>query len=160
MVGTVDIRRGEPADAGAIHALVHAAYAKWVPVVGRLPLPMQVDYAQALLRHRFDLLQADGTLAALIETVPEGDYLLIVNVAVHPDVQGRGYGVRLLRLAEEQATAADLSGVRLYTSRRLGENLRLYASLGYRVEREEAYTGPGAREGDIMVYMAKGLGHR
>ena len=156
MVETVDVRRGEPADAEAIGALVHAAYAKWMPVIGRLPTPMQADYAQAVLRHRFDLLDVGGDLAALIETMPEADHLLIVNVAVRPAFQGRGFGVRLLRLAEDIATAAGLSTLRLYTNKHYAANLRLYASLGYRAEREEPYAGAGkTRADDIVVHMAK-----
>lgn len=45
---------------------------------------MRVDYAQAIAKHRFDLLYDGGVLAALIETVPDGEYLLIENVAVAP----------------------------------------------------------------------------
>jgi ribosomal protein S18 acetylase RimI-like enzyme len=33
-----------------------------------------------------------GALIGLIETVPQDDELLIVNVAVAPEQQGQGYG--------------------------------------------------------------------
>ncbi|MGH1589897.1 hypothetical protein ACRBEV_18120 [Methylobacterium phyllosphaerae] len=35
----VAVRRGVPADVAAIRALVAAAYTKWIPVIGRLPIP-------------------------------------------------------------------------------------------------------------------------
>ena len=153
------MRRAGPGDAQAIRALVHEAYAKWIPLIGRLPTPMQADYVQAVLRHRFDLLDVGDDLAALIETVPEAGHLMIVNVAVHPAFQGRGFGVRLLRLAEDIAAAAGLSTLRLYTNKHYAANLRLYASLGYRAEREEPYAGPGkTRADDIVVHMAKRIG--
>ena len=76
------MRQAVPGDAGAIRALTRAAYAKWVPVIGREPLPMVADYEAAVGKHRFDLLYVDGVLAALIETVPKDDHLLIENVAV------------------------------------------------------------------------------
>ncbi len=147
----VTIRLATEADTGAIQALTHAAYAKWVEVAGRLPLPMTVDYAQALREHRFDLLHAGETLAALIETTPADDQLLIVNVAVHPDFQGRGFGVQLLKLAEDLADRAKLRGTRLYTNRLFEPNIRLYAQLGYRIDREEAL--PHA----VVVHMSKSL---
>lgn len=134
----VSMRLAGPADAAAIAALTREAYAKWVPVAGREPWPMTVDYADALTRHRFDLLFAGGELAALIETLPEGDELLIENVAVRPAFQRRGFGRRLLKLAEDLAAAAGLKGTRLYTNKLFDENVRLYASLGYTIEREEA----------------------
>ena len=38
---------------------------------------MTAEYADAVRKHRFDLLYVQGTLAALIETVPEADHLLV-----------------------------------------------------------------------------------
>lgn len=138
-------------DAEAIGALTREAYAKWVGLIGREPLPMTVDYAQALTHHRFDLLSVGGELAALIETLVEDEALLIVNVAVRPSCQGRGYGVRLLHFAEDLAREAGLNRTRLYTNQRFTENLRLYASLGYQVDREEALNG------GVAVHMSKVL---
>lgn len=138
-------------DAEAIGALTREAYAKWVSLIGREPLPMTVDYAQALTKHRFDLLSVGDELAALIETLTEDDCLLIVNVAVRPSFQGRGYGVRLLTLAEDLAREAGLNRTRLYTNQRFAENLQLYASLGYRVDREEALNG------GVAVHMSMAL---
>lgn len=148
----VVLRRAGPADAAAIAAVTHQAYAKWIPVIGRKPLPMSVDYARAVLDHRFDLAEAGGTLAALIETTPEADALLIVNVAVRPAFQGRGLGVRLLSLAEALAAEAGLAATRLYTHQKFEANVRLYASLGYAVEREERLG-----DGGVAVHMVKRL---
>ncbi len=145
----VSLRVAREEDADAIRALTREAYAKWVDVIGREPLPMKVDYSDAVRKHRFDLLHVGDRLAALIETVPEGDFLLIENVAVLPAFQGRGFGRRLLKLAEELATSSDLAGVRLYTNKLFVRNIRLYEALGYRVEREEPHNG------GIAVYMMK-----
>lgn len=135
------LRTAGPADAAAIHDLVQAAYARWLPIAARPPLPMTADYDAAVRAHRFDLLFVDGRLAALIETTPEDGDLLIVNVAVRPDQQGRGYGVRLLRLAEDLAAEAGFQGLRLYTNQLFAENIRLYASLGYVIVRETPANG-------------------
>ena len=59
-------------DAGAIRSLTREAYSKWVPVLGREPLPMTADYAEAVKKHRIDLLYLDGKLVALIEIDSEG----------------------------------------------------------------------------------------
>jgi ribosomal protein S18 acetylase RimI-like enzyme len=88
-------------------------------------------------------------IAALIETTPDGDWLLIVNVAVGPAFQRRGLGARLLTGAEDLAASSGLRGTRLYTNARFTENLRLYAALGYRVDREEALNG------GVAVHMSK-----
>ena len=67
----VDLRIAREADAGAIQDLTRQAYAKWVELAGREPLPMRVDYSDAIRKHRFDLLFVGGHLTGLIETVPE-----------------------------------------------------------------------------------------
>jgi len=151
---TVTLRLGREGDADAIRAITREAYAKWAEVIGREPLPMQVDYAAALRKHRFDLLYVGERLAALIETVPQGDCLLIENVAVLPAYQGRGFGGRLLDLAEELAAASQCACVRLYTNKLFVANIRLYEARGYRVEREEEF------KGGVVVHMMKPLARR
>ncbi len=56
-------------DAAAVRVLTREAYAKWVPVIGREPLPMRADHDEAVRQHRIDLAFLDGGLAGLIETI-------------------------------------------------------------------------------------------
>lgn len=81
------LRRALAADAADIRALTRSAYAKWVPVIGREPLPMLANYDEAIRNHRIDLLLVGEGLAGLIETAQKDDHLLIVNVAVAPACQ-------------------------------------------------------------------------
>jgi GNAT superfamily N-acetyltransferase len=103
-VSHVEIRPAVPADAEAIRSLTRAAYAKWVALIGREPLPMQADYERAVAEHTVDLLIADGALAGVLETILRPDHLWIENAAVAPERQGRGYGRLLLARAEKRAT--------------------------------------------------------
>ena len=146
-----ELRQGVATDAPAIRELTRAAYAKWVPVIGREPLPMTADYAEAVRSHRFDLLYVDGKLAALIETIPQADHLLIENVAVSPPLQGLGLGRKLLAHAEKVAASLGFSEIRLYTNKLFAENVQLYRKLGYRVDREDAF------KGGFVVHMSKPL---
>ena len=84
---------------------------------------------------------------------PEADHLLVVNVAVSPARQGRGYGRALLAHAEEVARSLGLGEMRLYTSARLTGNAKLYERAGYQVDREEEAS---PRLG-VFVYMSKPL---
>ena len=146
------LRLASPEDAEAIRALTRSAYAKWVPVIGREPMPMQADYAQAVRSHRFDLLYSDGDLKALIETIPHPDHLFVENVAVAPEAQGRGYGRLLLDHAEGVARSLRLLEMRLLTNRAFASNVQLYLRCGYTIDREEPF-----KEG-FTVYMSKRLG--
>ncbi len=146
------LRRATPADAAGVRDLTRAAYAKWVPVLGREPLPMTVDYVVAVRDHVVDMLYLNGELVALIEVCPKADHLLLVNVAVSPAHQGCGYGRALLRHAEELSRLLGLEEVRLYTNGRFTENVRLYERVGYKVDREETSPDLG-----VAVHMSKRL---
>jgi ribosomal protein S18 acetylase RimI-like enzyme len=134
---TAIIRRALPGDAAAVTALTRAAYAKWVPVIGREPLPMAMDHAAMIRDHRVDLLFVGEVLAALVEVVEREADLLIENLAVAPGFQGRGFGKRMLAHAEGIAVQGGRSTVRLYTNARFTANVGLYLALDYQIEREE-----------------------
>ena len=70
---------------------------------------------------------------------------------VAPDVQGRGIGSRLLRLAEEQARARGLGEVRLYTNAAMTENVELYRRHGYQ------QTHRAVEDGYQRVFFTKTL---
>jgi GNAT superfamily N-acetyltransferase len=145
------LRRAVAADAAAVSALVRDAYAKWVPVIGREPKPMTVNYDTAVRLNRVDLAHVEGELAGLIETIDRSDHLLIENVAVAPQWHGHGFGRALMAHAETVARAAGYREVRLYTNQRFAENIRLYLALGYRIDREEE-SALG-----VTTYMSKPL---
>jgi ribosomal protein S18 acetylase RimI-like enzyme len=112
---------------------------------------MAADYDAAARHHLIDLLHVSGELAALVETIPAADHLLIENVAVAPAFQGRGYGRKLMAHAEQLAVSLGHTETRLYTNKLFEENVRLYRRLGYRVDREEAF-----KDG-FVVHMSKVL---
>ncbi|AER34279.1 MULTISPECIES: GNAT family N-acetyltransferase [Pantoea] len=138
-------------DAEAVTTLTRMAYAKWVPVIGREPLPMKADHAAFIKDHRVDLLFCDSELAALVETIQRKEDILIENVAVDPRFQKRGYGRKMVAHAEQLAVQAGLNVVRLYTNSLFEVNLRLYASLGYEFEYSEE------RNGGVAIHMLKRL---
>ena len=145
------IKRAVPADAAQIRALTRAAYAQWIPVIGREPLPMGADYDRAVREHMIDLLFRRGELAALIEMQHHPDHLFIVNVAVSPSFQGQGHGRHMMGHAERLAASLGLGEVRLDTNKKFSRNIGLYRRLGYAVDREEPFRDT------FRVHMSKRL---
>ena len=143
------LRLGRVDDAAAIRALTRDAYAAWVNLLGREPLPMTADYDAAVRRHRFDLVHRGDELVGLIETRAEPDHLLVVNVAVAPTHQSAGIGRRLLAHAEGVARERGLTTLRLYTNARFDRNISIYRRVGYEVDREERH------ERGVTVHMVK-----
>lgn len=149
---STSFRQARPEDAPAIHALVCAAYAKWVPIIGREPKPMSADYEQAIQEHDFTLLCIGGEIAGLIETMTRDDHLWIENVAVTPARQGMGLGRRLLEHAEETAEQSGLTKISLLTNADFKANVTLYEKIGYVTTVREPFMG------GTTLYMSKSLG--
>lgn len=143
------LRRAGPDDATAVRDLVRAAYARWVPVLGREPMPMQADYDHAVRAHEIDLMMEDAGLVALIEMIPQPDLLFIANIAVSPGHQGFGLGRKLINHAEQRARLSNLTKLTLLTAAAFESNIRLYKSCGFVIKGTEPFMG------GTTVHMAK-----
>lgn len=135
------LRRATADDADTIRDLVASAYGKYVPLIGRMPMPMLVDYAVAVLEHEVWVLDGGGHLAGVIELVPHDDHFWVENVAIAPDQQGRGFGRRLLAHAEDEARRLRLPAVGLLTNERYVENIAMYTRYGYVETHREPHLG-------------------
>ena len=134
------IRLAESADRAAVEAIVRTAYEPWVQVIGVRPLPLVADYGELITEGRVHVLE-NGEIDALIVLQPLDGVLLVENVAVRPDRQGRGLGRRLMAFAEFRARSLGLPALRLYTNEKMVSNIGLYESLGYRETEREAING-------------------
>ncbi len=90
-----------------------------------------------------------GAIAGIIVLLPKEDHLLLDNVAVAANQQGRGSGRRLIAFAEAEARRRGYGEIRLYTHQTMHENIALYPRLGY----EE--TGRGTEDGYQRVFFRK-----
>jgi len=143
------IRQAVAGDVPAIEALVRDAYAMYVPRIGREPAPVTVDHAGLVAAGRTSVVEADGEIAGVIVLIPGGDHLLVENVAVAPNAQGRGLGRELMAFAERRAAELGMAELRLYTNQLMTENLALYPALGY------TETGRRVEDGFARVYFSK-----
>jgi ribosomal protein S18 acetylase RimI-like enzyme len=134
------IRLAESADRAAVEAIVRTAYEPWVQVIGVRPLPLVADYGELITEGHVHVLE-NGEIDALIVLQPDDGVLLVENVAVRPDRQGRGLGRRLMAFAEFRARSLGLRALRLYTNEKMVSNIGLYESLGYRETEREAING-------------------
>lgn len=141
-------------DLGAVQTIVRAAYARYVPRIGRAPGPMLDDYRTLIEGGRVHVLEHDGAVQAILVLLPQDDAMLLDNVAVSPGAQGLGLGRRMLDFAERAATEAGYGAVRLYTNEAMTENVALYRRRDYRE------THRAEEKGLRRVYMIKRIDER
>ena len=144
------LRRATPRDAGVVRDLTWAAYAKWIPLIGREPKPMTANYERAVVEHIIDLYEDNDLAVALIEVIPQANHLLIENIAVLPMQQGKGLGDLLLKHAETIARSLHLSELQLYTNAAFASNIEFYARRGFQEFRREPFPAGG-----VTVHMKK-----
>jgi N-acetylglutamate synthase-like GNAT family acetyltransferase len=113
---------------------------------------MTADYDRAVVEHIIELWEENGQLLGLIEVIPAAAHLLIENIAVRPDQQGRGIGCKLLLHAEGLARSLGLTEIQLYTNGAFASNLSFYSRRGYQEFRRGTVV-----PGSVTVYMAKTL---
>ena len=126
------IRPARPGDAERLREIARAAYAKYIPRLGREPTPMSADYAAAVAAGRaVVVVRGDTLLGYLIGRVEDDGSYFIENIAVDPDCQGEGSGARLLRYTMAEARRLGRSALRLSTNAAMTENRALYARFGF-----------------------------
>lgn len=145
------IRPARPDEADTVRDVVHEAYRHYIARIGKPPGPMLDDYAQRIAAKQTWVVEdADGIAGILVlEETSEG--LLLDNIAVAPEQQGRGVGRVLLEFAEAEARRRGFDAVHLYTHELMTENIALYSRIGY-VETRRV-----TEKGFDRVYMRKAL---
>jgi ribosomal protein S18 acetylase RimI-like enzyme len=147
----LEIRRAVAADLDAVRRCAEAAYALYVPRIGGKPAPMVADFAFQIEAGQVHVCVEGDSLLGYIVIYPRDGHLHVENVAVFPELQGRGIGRVLLAHAESEARRAGIAAIELYTNQHMTENLSFYPHLGYRE------TGRGEEAGFARVFYRKEL---
>ncbi|MGH3125821.1 MAG: GNAT family N-acetyltransferase [Streptosporangiaceae bacterium] len=143
------VRPATLADLPAITALITAAYTRYLTRMDKPPGPMLRDYGPSV--EAGNTWVVGRPVVGVLTLVPAADHLLIENIALHPDAQGRGLGRSLMGFAEQEAARRGITRLTLFTHEVMTENLAIYGHLGYvEVDRR-------SEDGYHRVFMEKQL---
>ena len=148
----LEFTRAGAEDVPAVEALVREAYEPYVARIGRKPGPLLEDYAAIVADGRALVVRDGSRIVGLLITSIHPDHLLVENVAVAASRRGTGLGARLLAVADDQARAAGVTEVRLYTHEKMTENIAYYPRHGF------TETGRRTENGFTRVFFSRPVG--
>jgi len=143
LLGDVELRRVEPADAGELYTLQRACWVQEQQANPGVPIPaLEESYADLQRWIGTDTVlvaRAAGRLVGAVRASrhdgPDGPQWDIGRLMVAPDLQGRGLGRTLLEQVEALAPA-DTVGYVLFTGAGSLRNQAMYKKAGYRLRGE------------------------
>ncbi|MEL6680283.1 MAG: GNAT family N-acetyltransferase [Pseudomonadota bacterium] len=123
------IRPAKMEDLDVVRRIAEAAFAPFVPLIGRRPAPMDADFFGAIRREEVSVIGQPPTAYLLCQR--RGEDLQIENLAVHPDHHSAGLGRLLVDHAVDTARRRGLARITLYTNETMAGALRFYPRLGF-----------------------------
>jgi N-acetylglutamate synthase-like GNAT family acetyltransferase len=139
VVGGLTPRLASPDEVDAIQHVIVLAYGKYLARFNRLPRTFSRDYLAHIRDGR--LWVVGEPVVGVVSLSTRETSLVIENLAVLPNYQGRGVGHILIALAEEQARLRGLERLELFTNVLMTENLEIFRRFGF--DETERRTGEG-----------------
>ncbi len=142
----VIIRRAASSDTKGLIACIDLAYAEHRDMLAGFPNVSQ-GVAEDIADHTVFVAEINSRIAGGLILQINEDVGLLANVAVRPDVRGKGVGSALIETAEDYFRSKNMRLMKLTTHKEMPQNVDLYQRLGWKV----------SGEAGNKVYMEKPL---
>lgn len=130
-MGILKIKQAKPDDEMDIVRCVQKSYEKYIARIGKKPQPMLNYYLPLILDGNVFCGEYNGEIVGVLVIELFDKYLLIDNVALLPEFQGKGFGKQLIEFAEHFSSEHNYLEIRLFTNVKMTENIEMYNKLGY-----------------------------
>ena len=125
------VRRAQARDSNELIDCIDAAYSIYSSKIDDLPAVSE-GIAEAIQHHRVWVAEVERQIVGGMVLVPHDDFLLLENIAVHPEHSGMGLGRALIDRAEKDCLNLGLHEIRLSTHEEMPQNVVIYSRLGWR----------------------------
>lgn len=133
------IKNAQKEDLEKILELQYLAYQSEAELFGNMDIPPLKQTIEEVYEEfqKGTILKAvdDGTIIGSVRAYQENGTVYIGKLMVHPEMQKRGIGTKLLLEIENEYPNQRYE---LFTSTKSISNIRLYERLGYKIFKEEA----------------------
>jgi len=125
------LRRAESQDAPALAHCVDLAYRPNLSLLRRSDYLTEGNYAQIIDLYHVWVAVDQGQIIGGLVLMPKEDHMLLANIAVHPEYQGKGVGKALLERADAEAVDQSYQEIRLNTNKDMVKNIDMYRRSGW-----------------------------
>lgn len=134
------IKKAQKEDLGEILKLQYLAYQSEARLFGDMDIPplkqtIEEVYEEFRKGTILKAVDGEGAIIGSVRAYQEGGTVYIGKLMVHPNMQKRGIGTKLLLEMEKEYPNQRYE---LFTSTKSISNIRLYEKLGYEIFKEEA----------------------
>ncbi len=126
----ITFRPATPADTEAIRFCIARAYASALRDISDLP-DVTDGIGEDIAVHDVTVAQEGQQVLGVVIFGEVEDAVMIFNLAVLPETQGRGVARRLLEIAESSAREKDHPYLRLRTHKLMQDTRSIYSHLGW-----------------------------
>jgi ribosomal protein S18 acetylase RimI-like enzyme len=132
MSDPLDVRAAVPEDLESLFELHRTIFRSQIELIWG----WDEEWQRSQFRREFassatSVIQTSGRTVGYIQTVAHAEFLYLLNIALHPDVQGRGFGTRLVQRLQRQAVRRGVP-VNLSVFRTNRRAMSFYQRLGFR----------------------------
>ena len=128
------IRLAMTTDVPAIKLIARKSFERYVPLIGKLPAPMNAYFSGHVLKGTVFIAQSEkkqgSVLRYAIVRQRDGEWLFD-NFAVSPEPQGRGVGSALITACETFLQKRGVQRYHVYTNEAMEQNLTRYPEIGF-----------------------------
>ena len=128
------IRLAMTTDVPAIKLIARKSFERYVPLIGKLPAPMNAYFSGHVLKGTVFIAQSEkkqgSVLGYAIVLQRDGEWLLD-NIAVSPEAQGRGVGSALIAACKTFLQKRGVQRYHLNTDEAMEQNLTWYPEIGF-----------------------------
>lgn len=131
--------------------MVFESYAPYIPIMGKIPPTIFVDFKQHIENNNLWLIESCNEIAGMVVLTSCDDHVLLQSMCVLPSCQGKGFGRLILGFADFYTKSVGKLKIKLYTNSLMERNQSIYRKAGYTETHREPY------DWGIRVYMEKNL---
>ena len=92
---------------------------------------MEKNYTEVIELYHVWVAVDQGQIIGGLVLIPKQDHMLLANIAVRPEYQGKGVGRAMLELTDAEALKQGYREIRLHVNRAMTEILEMYRLSGW-----------------------------